>query len=61
MLSTSGSNSYKIHKILFPSVQLQLSACREDQFTCRNGKCVGVEKRCDNVEVLFRKKKLLQF
>ena len=33
------------------SVQLQLSACHPDQFTCHNGKCVGMESRCDNVEV----------
>ena len=33
------------------SVQLQLSACLSDQFTCRNGKCVGMESRCDNIEV----------
>ena len=35
------------------SVQLQLSACQPDQFTCRNGKCVGMESRCDNIEVAF--------
>ena len=35
------------------SVQLQLSACKPDQFTCHNGKCVRMESRCDNVEVAF--------
>ena len=33
------------------SVQLQLSACQLEQFTCHNGKCIGMESRCDNVEV----------
>ena len=33
------------------SVQLQLSACLADQFTCHNGKCVSMDSRCDNVEV----------
>ena len=34
------------------TVQIQLSACLPDQFTCRNGKCVGMESRCDNIEVI---------
>ena len=33
------------------SVHLQLSACQPTHFTCRDGKCVSMEKRCDNVEV----------
>ena len=33
------------------SVHLQLSACLPHQFTCRDGKCVNMETRCDNVEV----------
>ena len=33
------------------SIQLQLSACLPDQFTCQNGKCVSIDSRCDNVEV----------
>ena len=34
------------------TVQIQLSACLPDQFTCRDGKCVGMESRCDNIEVI---------
>ena len=34
------------------SVQLQLSACLPHQFTCHNGKCVSMNSRCDNVEVI---------
>ena len=35
------------------SVHLQLSACPTTHFTCQDGKCVGMEKRCDNIEVRF--------
>ena len=45
------------------SVQLQLSACLPDQFTCRDGKCIGMDSRCDNIEVIppFSSLSLLKF
>ena len=33
------------------SVQLQLSACPLTHFTCQDGKCISMERRCDNIEV----------
>ena len=48
------------------SVQLQLSACLPGQFTCRDGKCIGMDSRCDNIEEIpsffyhFRFLKLFQ-
>ena len=44
----------KMSLILLFSIQLQLSACHHNQFTCRNGDCVSIRSRCDNVEVSDR-------
>ena len=30
---------------------LQISACKEDQFTCDDGKCLDIHQRCNNIEV----------
>ena len=30
---------------------LLISACREDQFTCDDGKCLDITQRCNNIEV----------
>ena len=30
---------------------IQISACREDQFTCDDGKCLNIKQRCNNIEV----------
>ena len=30
---------------------LLLSACKEDQFTCDDGKCLSITQRCNNIEV----------
>ena len=32
---------------------LQLSGCEEEQFTCNDGKCLGIQQRCNNIEVQF--------
>ena len=32
---------------------LLLSACKEDQFTCDDGKCLNITQRCNNIEVYF--------
>ena len=34
---------------------LLISGCREDQFTCDDGKCLNITQRCDNIEVNFIK------
>ena len=26
---------------------VSMSSCAEDQFTCKNGSCIGVKERCD--------------
>ena len=31
---------------------LQLSACAEGQYTCHDGMCIDISKRCNNIEVL---------
>ena len=31
------------------TTELKMSGCNRDQFTCRNGQCVGMEERCDQV------------
>ena len=28
---------------------LSLSSCKDNEFTCTNGLCIGMEKRCNNV------------
>ena len=30
---------------------LLISACKEEEFTCDDGKCLNITKRCDNIEV----------
>ena len=30
---------------------LLISGCKEDQFTCDDGKCVDISQRCNNIEV----------
>ena len=30
---------------------LLISACEEDQYTCHDGKCLDISKRCNNIEV----------
>ena len=32
---------------------LQLSGCKEGQFTCDDGKCLDISQRCNSIEVLF--------
>ena len=33
---------------------LQISGCTEGQFTCDDGKCVDISKRCNNIEVCIQ-------
>ena len=40
----NGCNQGKPYKI-----QLKLSGCQEDQFTCNNGECISMEKRCNQI------------
>ena len=32
---------------------LLISGCQEGQYTCDDGKCVGINQRCDNIEVRY--------
>jgi len=34
---------------------LLISGCKEDQFTCDDGKCLSINQRCNNIEVSFFK------
>ena len=36
------------------SVVLQISGCEEQQFTCDDGKCIHLSRRCNNIEVIQR-------
>ena len=33
------------------SAILQISGCKEEQFTCDDGKCIAMSQRCNNIEV----------
>ena len=33
------------------SMMLQISGCKEGQFTCDDGKCLDIAQRCNNIEV----------
>ena len=40
--------SYTCNRKTTQNLELQLSACYEDQFTCADGTCIPHEYRCDN-------------
>ena len=34
---------------------LLISACKEEEFTCDDGKCLDISQRCNNIEVIGEK------
>jgi len=51
-----GRHNWKIHNNVCnqgaTNIQaLLISGCKEEEFTCDDGKCVDITQRCNNIEV----------
>ena len=46
---TISGDKYKCSKNKDYEIPLKLTACEDDEFTCDDGQCIAIEKRCDQM------------